>query len=589
MTPSPQEPSSIENLWRVLNATEEVSPPDHDCPGGTRFCAKGGVMPGGGAPSSGTGLDTEVYAQARPAFGALSFAMSLAVLFGTVTTHLVSEEAIPATVTIRQVLLLGLSLAMFGLTRWPGLCPRTVARWGQAYQLSGALLIAIWAFGNGMPTPNPGGGPILPMMAAWLAVWIVIFPLVAPARPWKTVALALASASTVPLVLVFAHALEPELPPLSLTQLVLASTLFGAAAVVAIVSSFLVQGLSRGISEARHQLSSLQTYQLLEELGQGGMGEVWRAEHRLLKRPAAIKIVKPQRLEGATLEEREAVMTRFEREATTTASLRSPHTVDLYDFGRTEGGDFFYVMELLDGDTLEDLVEHHGPLPTERVVHLLEQACASLAEAHERGLVHRDLKPANLMACRLGLQHDFVKVLDFGLVATVRKSGSDPKLTGVDSILGTPAYMAPEQGRGEDADPRSDVYALGCVAYWLLTGSTVFTQTKAVPMILDHIGTPPIPPTKRIARLIEPELEDLIMACLAKDPADRPPSALELARRLRGVHLETPWTPERAAAWWGTHGDDHGEAQEVEAARAETLTGDAGLVDPELAPTLQLR
>ena len=586
MSKPESESSSIENLWRVLNDTQDLSPPPAECPDGTRFCLEGGVMPPEEEEGCGSELDTEVYARARPAFGALSLAMSLAVLLGFVVTHLLSEATPPVGVTVRQLLLFVLSVGMFGLTRWPDLCPRTVARWGQAYQVGGALIIALWAFGQGLAPPDAAGEVSFPVVAAWLTVWIVIFPLVAPARPIKTAALAAASASTVPLVLIGAHAFEPELPPLSIAELVTASTIFYAAAVVAVVPSVMVQGLSRGISEARHELSSLQTYQLHEQLGQGGMGEVWRAEHRLLKRPAAIKIVKPKRLEGSTAEEREAVMIRFEREATTTASLRSPHTVDLYDFGRTAAGDFFYVMELLEGDTLEELVEHHGPLPAERVIHLLEQACASLAEAHARDLVHRDLKPANLMACRLGLQRDFLKVLDFGLVATVRERGSDPKLTGVDAILGTPAYMAPEQGRGDETDPRSDVYALGCVAYWLLTGTTVFQQTKAVPMILDHIGTPVIPPTKRLGRLILPELEDLILECLAKDPAERPPSAAELARRLRQIPLETPWTPERANAWWSSH--EHSEGSGERAATAATQTA-AQHDDPGLAPTLQLK
>lgn len=580
---SQPESSSIENLWKVLNATQDLNQLPAECPGGTRFCTQGGVVDAeGSAGGSGSGLDTEIYARARPAFGALSLGMSAAVLLGFVVTHLMSELTPSPAVTVRQLLLIALSVGMFGVTRWPGLCPRTVARWGQAYQVGGALIMALWAFGQGLSPPDAAGEVSFPVVAAWLTVWIVIFPLVAPSRPTKTAILALASASTVPLVLLGAHAMEPELPELTLSELAAASTIFYAAAIVALVPSVMVQGISRGITEARHELSSLQTYQLLEELGQGGMGEVWRAEHRLLKRPAAIKIVKPKRLEGSTAEEREAVMTRFEREATTTASLRSPHTVDLYDFGRTAAGDFYYVMELLEGDTLEELVEHHGPLPAERVVYLLEQACASLAEAHERGLVHRDLKPANLMACRLGLQHDFLKVLDFGLVATVREQGSDPKLTGEDAILGTPAYMPPEQGRGEETDPRSDVYALGCVAYWLLTGTTVFDQPKAVPMILDHIGTAPTPPTKRLGRPIQPELEDLILSCLAKDPADRPPSASELARRLREIPLAQPWTSERATAWWASH--EHAPPGERSTATTQTAAE-----DPALAPTLQIK
>jgi len=302
---SQSDPSSIENLWAVLNDTQDLGPAEADCPGGTRFCLEGGVMEGGGQEgSSGSGLETEVYARARPAFGALSLAMSLAVLLGFVVTHLLSETTPHVGVTVRQLLLFVLSVAMFGLTRWPGLCPRTVARWGQAYQVGGALIIALWAFGHGLAPLNEAGELSFPVAAAWLTVWIVIFPLVAPARPAKTAALAVASASTVPLVLIGANLLEPELPPLSIADVVMASTIFYAAAVVAVVPSIMVQGLSRGISEARHELSSLQTYQLHEQLGQGGMGEVWRAEHRLLKRPAAIKIVKPTRLEGSSAEER---------------------------------------------------------------------------------------------------------------------------------------------------------------------------------------------------------------------------------------------------------------------------------------------
>ena len=239
-------------------------------------------------------------------------------------------------------------------------------------------------------------------------------------------------------------------------------------------------------------------------------------------------------------------------------------------------------MELLEGDTLEELVEHHGPLPPERVVHLLEQACASLAEAHARGLVHRDLKPANLMACRLGLEVDFLKVLDFGLVATVKEEGRDLKLTGENAILGTPAYMAPEQGRGDPADARSDIYALGCVAYWLLTGSTVFTREKPIPMILDHIGTAPRPPSERTTQEIPADLEALVMKCLAKEPADRPTGALDLGARLRRIVLATPWTPERAGAWWEAH---HHEGPDEPS--PETKTRDSGLaLDPALLPTV---
>ena len=577
MKPEPSDASSVQGLWAALNATHSVAPRD-DCPGG-RFCTQAGVVSEHCEPSTGA-LDTEIYAQARRGFGALSLAMAVAAAVGFVLTHLAGEGTAPVSSSIRQALLFLGSLGMFALTRHPRLCPRTVARWGQAYQFGGALIIAFSAFGAGLPPVAPGQLPGLPPVAAWLAVWIVIFPLVAPSRPWKTVALAFASASSVPLALLSSEFLASSALRPSWSEVFLASALFYVAAGVALVPALLLQGLSRGISAARHQLSSLQTYQLHEQLGAGGMGEVWRAEHLLLKRPAAIKIIRPQRLQGHTLEEQRAARTRFEREATTTASLRSPHTVDLYDFGHTEAGDYFYVMELLEGVTLEQLVEDHGPLPPERVVHLLAQACASLAEAHERGLVHRDLKPANLMACRLGLEVDFLKVLDFGLVTMANESARDIKLTGDDSVMGTPAYMAPEQGRGDPATPESDVYALGCVAYWLLTGTTVFSQEKAVPMILDHIGTPPPPPSTRTEQPIPAELEALVLACLAKAPADRPPSAAALARSLRAIPLERPWTPERAEAWWKR--ELPRASQTASGAQPVTRTG-AHLPEPDVA------
>ena len=582
MKPEPSDPSSVLSLWSALNATD--ARPARDPSPRDRFCAQAGLVRDS-CGSSGA-LDTEIYAQARRAFGALSLAMAVASAIGFLITTLAASQT-PALVPISQGVLVLASLSMFALTRHPRLCPRTVARWGQAYQLGGALLIAATIFGGGLQPVPPGQLRELPPIAAWLAVWIVVFPLVAPSRPWKTIGLALASASTVPLVIFGAQLFSTSAPAPSLGEAALASAIFYVAAGVALVPALLLQGLSKGISATRHQLSSLQTYQLIEELGAGGMGEVWRAEHRLLKRPAAIKIIKPRRLEGYTLEEQGEVRTRFEREATTTASLRSPHTVDLYDFGATEAGDFFYVMELLEGVNLEDLVAQHGPLPPERVVHLLDQACASLAEAHARGLVHRDLKPANLMACRLGLEVDFLKVLDFGLVASVQSASDDVKLTGADAIVGTPAYMAPEQGRGDAATPESDVYALGCVAYWLLTGKTVFTQEKAVPMILDHVGTPPPPPSTRTEQEIPPALEALVLACLAKDPAQRPTSATALARSLRAIPLERPWTAERAEAWW---------ARELPPAKSSegsespvTQTGLHVSDDPRLTPTLVMR
>jgi serine/threonine-protein kinase len=288
-------------------------------------------------------------------------------------------------------------------------------------------------------------------------------------------------------------------------------------------------------------------------LGQGGMGEVWVARHRMLARPAAIKLIRPELL-GADERSRATMIKRFEREARDTAALGSSHTVDVYDFGVTPDGAFYYVMELLDGISFDTLVRQFGPVEPSRVVYLLKQVCHSLGEAHERGLIHRDIKPANLFTCRLGPDYDFVKVLDFGLV----KHGSDhpvgTELTMAGHTSGTPAYMAPEMALARaDLDGRADLYAVGCVAYWLLTGQQVFTGETPVATMLHHIRETPVPPSARTEVKIPPALEALIMSCLAKNPADRPSCAAELSARLASAVPLDPWTRHDARAWWERH------------------------------------
>jgi serine/threonine-protein kinase len=304
--------------------------------------------------------------------------------------------------------------------------------------------------------------------------------------------------------------------------------------------------MSRQVRQAREMGS----YRLGELIGQGGMGEVWQAHHRLLARPAAIKLIRPVRdLRDAETVSRTAVQ-RFRREAEAAASLRSPHTIQLYDFGVTADGRFYLVMELLDGIDLESLVRRFGPQPEARVVHLLRQACHSLAEAHARGLVHRDIKPANIHLCRLGLEYDFVKVLDFGLVkhetgwSSAQTLVSEPSLT-----PGTPAYMAPEMVTGDSLDGRLDLYALGCVGYFLLTGELVFEADSALGMIGHHLRAVPIPPSVRSGRPTPTGVDSVILACLAKEPAGRPATALELCRRLESLDIP-PWTQDDARAWW---------------------------------------
>jgi serine/threonine-protein kinase len=240
---------------------------------------------------------------------------------------------------------------------------------------------------------------------------------------------------------------------------------------------------------------------------------------------------------------------RFEQEAKATALLRSPHTVELYDFGVTEEGVFYYVMELLDGIDLETLVKRFGPQPPARVAWIVRQVCQSLADAHHHGMIHRDIKPANIFLCRMGNEYDFAKVLDFGLVKVL--DGNALQLTGEGGTTGTPAYMAPELAMGSpNLDGRADLYALGCVGYWLLTGSLVFEEKGAAAMMLAHLRKDPLPPSQRSELAVPASLDRAILMCLAKEPADRPARAEVLARALESRDDVGSWTAEEAEGWW---------------------------------------
>jgi serine/threonine-protein kinase len=284
------------------------------------------------------------------------------------------------------------------------------------------------------------------------------------------------------------------------------------------------------------------------------MGEVWQAKHRLLVRPAAIKLIRADVL-GGSHHTRQEIVRRFEREAQDTATLGSTHTIDVYDFGVTEEGDFYYVMELLNGISLERAVREFGPIEPARVVYLLSQVCHSLGEAHARGLVHRDIKPANIFMCRLGPDDDFIKVLDFGLVKHVEAAQAGTMLTMEGLTAGTPGYMAPEIALGRaGVDGRSDIYSLGCVAHYLLTGQPVFSGETPVATVLAHVQEPPVPPSARSEFAIPPALDALVLECLAKEPSARPATATLVGQRLTASIAGDPWTPEAARAWWELHG-----------------------------------
>ncbi len=291
-------------------------------------------------------------------------------------------------------------------------------------------------------------------------------------------------------------------------------------------------------------------YELTERIGRGGMGEVWKADHRLLARPAAIKLIKPEVIDADPAMAQDFIRS-FEREAQITASLRSIHTVELYDFGMTADSTFYYVMELLDGKDLETLVRESGPLEPSRVTYLLEQVCDSLADAHDHGLVHRDIKPANIQVCRMGRRFDFVKVLDFGLVKRRTRRGETRGLgEGKGVIVGTPSYIAPEMVLAEDIDARADIYSLGCVGYWLLTGQPVFEGKTTAEIVAKHVQEAVVAPAQRAETEIPEELEGIILRCLEKEPAARPQSAEELSQLLRASGLVDEWTQDRARVWW---------------------------------------
>jgi serine/threonine-protein kinase len=261
--------------------------------------------------------------------------------------------------------------------------------------------------------------------------------------------------------------------------------------------------------------------------------------------------VRPEVLGAARDSDVRLITERFMREAQATAVLCSPHTIDLYDFGVTKEGAFYYVMELLVGRDLESLVRDFGPLPANRAIYLLRQVCHSLAEAHDRGLVHRDIKPANIYVCRMGMDYDFVKVLDFGLVKFGdRSSTRRSAMTGDHMTSGTPAYMAPEVILGDaETDRRADMYALGCVAYWMLTGQLVFEAETPMKMFMEHLQSTPVPPSQRTELPIPRELESVVMRCLDKDPRKRP-DATELFQVSCECRASDPWDNDAAREWW---------------------------------------
>ena len=428
-----------------------------------------------------------------------------------------------------------ISLVLACLLRFKVLRREKALYCGMVYVVLSCLAIAVGEhslFDYSTPPPRVSLG----------VVAAILFPLTIRAVPAAQVA-TICLGSCMPMLAGFIALArgQPMSHPANIIALTIPNVVVG---LLGLLAYRVVYQLGRRLRDAQEYGS----YLLTEQIGQGGMGDVWRAQHQLLARPAAVKRIRPD-VRGGLDEAREY----FDREARATASLRSPHTVELFDFGVTRDGVFYYAMELLQGMDLKTLVLRFGPTSPRRTIHILKQICLSLAEAHDAGLLHRDLKPENVFLAYLGGQHDFVKVLDFGLAEPHTPRGSAviapaaPQSEGM--VRGSPHWMPPELVLQHGASPRSDLYGVGCIAYWLLTGGYVFDGDDWQEQVAAHVHLEPTPVSVRAQRPVPEDLNAIVMQLLRKDPAARPAHAADLRRALESIELPQ-WTQEEAAHCW---------------------------------------
>jgi len=411
--------------------------------------------------------------------------------------------------------------------------------------LAGSLMQARMLTGTMQVGPRP----------SWNSIHVLLFALLV-AGPWimhhaLLLVVSLATPVALAVMIVTGQNHGPHTPPQLAQRMVVAVS---STWICALVGAALVvhrererrrlRALTEQLVSARSQLRELGSYTLERRLGSGGMGEVWQAAHRVLARPAAIKLVSAKFLLGqaGNPQNVERFLARFLQEAKVTARLTSPHTVQVYDYGRTDDGQLYYVMELLHGADLAQVVKVLGPQPPGLVIHWLRQLCDSLAEAHSLGLVHRDIKPANLFLCRQGARQEVVKLLDFGLAISGRRGpGNEVDLDDLSTITGSPHFMAPEQIRDDvEVDGRADLYAVGCLAWFLLTGRYVFDGAGHEEVVSAHLDREPEPLDSVAASALSPGLVEIIHRLLAKDPARRPQSADELATALEALGTTAP-------------------------------------------------
>jgi tRNA A-37 threonylcarbamoyl transferase component Bud32 len=368
---------------------------------------------------------------------------------------------------------------------------------------------------------------------------LIIYGTMIPAT-WRRSVVVVGLLALLPLVLTVAFNLAGVAPmPYFVDNLVSLAIILGMASTVAVFGSHRVSELRQQAFEAKQ----LGQYRLKKKLGSGGMGDVYLAEHVMLRRPCAIKLIRAEQAGNPTN------LSRFEREVRATATLTHLNTVEIFDYGHTEDGTFYYVMEYLPGLALDDLVEQHGPLPPPRAVHFLRQVCGALREAHGVGLIHRDIKPSNILACERGGVRDVAKLLDFGLVQGPALGNAPDRLTVQGTILGSPPYMSPEQAAGKPIDARSDIYGLGGVAYFLLTGRPPFVRETAMEMLLAHAYEAP-QPLSQVRPEVPADVEAIVLRCLEKEPGKRFADVHSLGQALAAVSCAGQWDEEQAVAWW---------------------------------------
>jgi eukaryotic-like serine/threonine-protein kinase len=440
------------------------------------------------------------------------------------------------------------------------LSPQLLAAVDAALTIS---LCAAWAM---IGVGSPPRDPVEFTITLATTYTLILRAVMVPSTFLRT--LVISGVAIVPALAFFSVRQAPFSPEASLEErrifVIFAGLWLGIAALTAAVQSRTLFGLRERIREIR----KLGQYTLAEKIGEGGMGVVYRATHAFLRRPAAIKLLLPNRAS-------EKDLARFEREVQLTSRLRHPNTISILDYGHSEDGTFYYVMEYLEGTDLERLIAADGPLDAPRAIHILAQASGALAEAHLLGLVHRDIKPANIMLTSRPDEPDIVKVVDFGLVKTLETDGNDSEVTFVDALVGTPTCLAPEAITAPDSiDGRADIYALGVVGYYMLTGKRLFEGRTVVEICSKHLTEAPASPSTRLGRPIAADLERVILSCLSKSRDDRPPTAQALRAALLACGDAARYDADAARVWWREHGDRLRRTTAVRDAHAATIAID---------------